>query len=95
MSPFFIVLNFIAIAYAIMLLFVVTKKYKYYFLIGCTLPLFAYAVVGMMTYGLYGFTVTQFGLFLLRGGLIASILSGTLVNFLLSRLSEKSKQLEP
>lgn len=72
-------------AYAVFLLLIISAKYRCYFLIGFVLPLIIFFLVAYFGSGETIFTLTNIGLFLLRGGLIASILSGSLVNFLVSK----------
>ena len=87
MSPIFIILNFLALGYAIFLLWIISAKYRYYFLLGSAIPLVLFFLVAYFVNGEIIFTITNIGLFLLRGGLIASVLAGTLMNFLISKLN--------
>jgi len=86
MPPILIIINFFAIAYAVFLLWIISNKYRYYFLLGCSLPLTIFIMVAYFVYGDSIFTMTNVGLFLLRGGLVASVLAGTLLNYLISKL---------
>lgn len=85
MPPILIIINFLAIAYAIFLLLVISHKYRYYFLLGCSLPLVIFTLVAYIVNGDLIFTMTNVGLFLLRGGLVASVLAGSLLNYLISK----------
>lgn len=90
MSPILLIINFISLAYAIILLMVVNRKFKLFFLLGCLLPIPFAVFVNFLIKGEW-LGIVEIVLFFLRGGLVASILSGTLVNFLLSRINKKFK----
>lgn len=91
MSPIFLIIDFIALGYAFILLMVVSHRYKISFLLGCLLPIPIVMLVSLLLRGDGLLSFTEILMFLLRGGLVASILSGTLVNFLLSHISKKLK----
>lgn len=90
MSPIFLIVNLIAVLYAFVLLKILSNRYRLYFLVGCLLPLPVFMLVSYIIHGVGWLSASQVTLFFLRGGLIASILSGTLVNFLMSYLKRNT-----
>lgn len=83
----FIILNLVAIIFSIILLYSVSGKYKKLFIIGCLLPLILWLLVALFNLLIVSDDITKFGIqeiffFLLRGGLILSVLSGILACYL-------------
>lgn len=91
MSPILAIINLLFIVYAAILLWILSKRFRLYFLIGAIFPLLVVLIATLIFFETDIITPANIGLFFLRGGLIASILCGSLVNFFISYYQKKKQ----
>lgn len=91
MPPILIILDLLALFFALFVLFVVSRRFWKIFALGAFIPLIIIAIITLALQPA-AIGVKEAFFFMLRGGVILAVFSGLLTCYLVSRRSARDKK---
>lgn len=88
MSPILVVLNMIALLFAIFVLLSLDKTFKRIFMIAMVLPIIIWFIVAFAGYPFAHWGFTEVIMMLLRGSFILGVFSGALACYIVTKLKQ-------
>lgn len=88
MPPILVVLNLIALLFAMLILMNLSKAYKILFLSAMLLPILIWFSIAIVAYPQNAWGFTEVVMMLLRGIFILGVISGTLACYIITKLKK-------